>query len=85
MENRPVRLSKPVYELLPYLYIALGLLAFLAAYLWSGRIWADVALGLGLLSTLGGAVLLLRRKDYRDNRARYKGGALQDPDDFKKP
>jgi hypothetical protein len=78
MENRTVRLSRPLYELLPYLYIVAGLLGFGGAYLLAGRIWSDVALVLGIVCVLAGLVILLKRRDYRANRARYSGGSLED-------
>ncbi len=85
MENRTVRLSKPLYELLPYFYIGAGLLGFLGAHLLAGKIWSDIALVVGIVCVLGGAVLLLRRKDYRDSRSRYSGGSLDSGGDDNKP
>lgn len=79
MENRTVRLSKPIYELIPYVYIASGLAAAAGSYfLGSGGIWAEIVLVLGLLCVVGGAVILLKRRDARDRRSAYKGGALDE-------
>ncbi len=78
MENRTVRLSKPLYELLPYVYIASGLLAVAGSYFLARGIWAEIVLVLGLLCVVGGAVVLLKRRDARDRRSEYKGGALDE-------
>lgn len=78
MENRVVRLSKPLYEILPYIYMLAGALALGASYLLGGTIWADVVLVLGIFCVLGGVVVLLRRRDYRASRAEYPGTSLDD-------
>lgn len=80
-DNPAHRLSKPVYETLPYLYIAAGALGFLGAYLLAGSFWSDVSLVLGIAGVLVGLVLILRRRDYRTNRERYRGGPLDAPID----
>lgn len=71
-----IRLSKPLYEAVPYLYMALGLLLFGVAYHFAGRLVSDFALVFGVLSLLVGLVLLLRRRGYRAARAHYTGGPL---------
>ena len=76
--NRKVRLSKPVYELLPYAYVLAGLLALVGAFFLEKTLWADIVLILGVLCLIGGVVVLLRRRDARANRAEYKGGALDE-------
>jgi hypothetical protein len=70
MEHR--RLSRPLYEGLPWLYIAGGLAALAVSYLLAshGRLSLSVGL-LGLLVLLGGIVVLLRRRDYRELRSHY--------------
>ena len=80
MENRTVRLARPLYELLPWLYIAAGLLGFAGAWLLAGRIWSDISLVLGIACLLGGLVVLLRRREYRTSRARYPGASLEGGD-----
>ncbi len=76
--TRTVRLSKPVYELLPYAYVLAGLLAMIGAYFLDKTLWADVVLILGVLCLIGGVVVLLKRRDARANRAEYKGGAIDE-------
>ncbi len=76
MQNRPVRLSKPVYETLPYAYMLSGLLAVAGSYYLERSWWADVVMVLGVLCLIGGVVVLLKRRDARARRSEYKGGSL---------
>ena len=70
MERR--HLSRPVYEGLPWFYIAFGLAALLASYLLAARGALSLAVGvLGLAALLYGIVVLLRRRDYRELRSQY--------------
>jgi hypothetical protein len=65
------RLSHPIYEGLPWVYLLGGLSALGLSYVVSSSVWS-VTLGLpGLLAVLGGAVVLLRRRGYRRLRAQY--------------
>ena len=77
-ENRVVRLSKPLYETLPYLYILAGLLAIGGSYLLGRNLWSDVVLVFGMFCVLAGVVVLLKRRDYRANRAEYPGSSFDD-------
>jgi uncharacterized membrane protein HdeD (DUF308 family) len=74
MENRTVHLSKPLYELLPYVYLVAGLAAIVCAYFLLQEIVADIVLVLGVVCLLGGVIVLLKRRDARARR--YQGGAL---------
>ena len=65
------RLSRPVYEGLPWLYLLGGLLALIASYFQTSSTLSMV-LGLpGFLALMAGAVVLLRRRGYRRLRAQY--------------
>jgi hypothetical protein len=65
------RLSRPVYESLPWVYLTAGLLALLISYLETSQA-LSVGLGLpGILAVLAGVVVLLRRRGYRRLRAQY--------------
>ena len=66
--------SKPVYESLPYLYIVLGVLFLIAAMYVSYWHWPTICFLVGLLSLVGGLVVLLKRRDHRDpdQRAQQK-------------
>jgi hypothetical protein len=71
MERPPKRLSRPVYEGLPWLYISCGGAASAGSYfLPSGFLSLFIGLG-GIIAILGGVVILLRRRDYRELRSQY--------------
>ena len=80
MKTRVLRLSKPVYELLPWAYILGGLFALIVSYGQRSAV-LSVIVGLpGLVAVLGGLVVLLRRRDYRAMRAHYdRPDALSEP------
>ncbi len=66
------RLARPLYEALPWIYLLCGLAALMASYLLKGSGFVSAAIGLpGLVATLGGIVVLLRRRGYRKMRADY--------------
>ncbi|HEV2702020.1 MAG TPA: hypothetical protein VGV09_10345 [Steroidobacteraceae bacterium] len=65
------KLSRPVYEGLPWVYLLGGMAAVLASYFQTSEALSMV-LGLpGLLAVLAGVVVLLRRRGYRRLRAQY--------------
>jgi hypothetical protein len=69
------RLARPLYEALPWIYLLCGLAALTASYLTKGSGVMSAVIGLpGLVATLGGIVLLLRRRGYRKMRADYLEG-----------
>jgi hypothetical protein len=72
-----MRLSKPVYESLPYAYMGLGAGALVFSYYWREPLWSDVIVGVGLLAFVCGLVLVLKRRDYRIQKRRY-GAALEE-------
>jgi hypothetical protein len=71
-------ISRPLYELLPYLYMLLGAVLLAAAWLVELPLWPSIFLAIGALSLLGGLVLWLRRKDYRAKQAEYDSRSLDD-------
>jgi hypothetical protein len=65
------RLSRPVYEVLPWAYLLGGLVALIASYFQTSSTLSAV-LGLpGFQGLMAGAVVLLRRRGYRRLRAEY--------------
>jgi nitrate reductase gamma subunit len=67
-----MHLSRPMYEGLPWLYIGGGLAALAGSYLLGDTHAVSLLAGLaGLAAVLGGIVVLLRRRDYRDLRSQY--------------
>ncbi len=66
-----MRLSRPVYESLPYLYMGLGLGVLGFSFYWREPPWSDALILAGLLLVVGGLVLVLRRRDYRIQKRRY--------------
>lgn len=79
MNNRTLRLSRPLYETLPYVYMLAGVLAIVGSYFVLSRgFWADVVLVLGVFCLVGGTVILLKRRDFRASRAEYSGGSLDE-------
>jgi Flp pilus assembly protein TadB len=71
MERR--QLSRPVYEGLPWFYMAFGLLALIASYLLAAHGTLSFLAGVvGLIVLVYGMVVLLRRRDYRALRSEYR-------------
>jgi hypothetical protein len=71
-------ISRPLYELLPYLYMLVGTVLLTAAWLVEVQLWPSVFLAVGALSLMAGLVLWLRRKDYRAKQAEYDSRSLDD-------
>ncbi|TLZ34919.1 MAG: hypothetical protein E6K24_12555 [Gammaproteobacteria bacterium] len=57
---------------MPWFYISFGIVALIASYLLAARGALSLTVGLlGFLTLLGGIVVLLRRRDYRQLRSEY--------------
>jgi hypothetical protein len=71
-------LAKPVYELMPYLYIIAGAALLTLAWLMVSPLWPTVFLIAGCISLLAGLTLWLRRRDYRTTQSQYNQRSLDD-------
>ena len=63
-------LPRPVYESLPYYYIAFGVAAGLASFNLDRWYWPEIVGACAALSVITGLVLWLKRRDYRQSRSR---------------
>ena len=74
-----MRLTRPVYESLPYLYMAIGGLAILLFYVDPVVSRAVVAFVIGVIVETAALTLLLRRQDYRALSREYSGETIDFP------
>ncbi|MFO7287291.1 MAG: hypothetical protein LOD94_13185 [Gammaproteobacteria bacterium] len=63
-------LSKPLYEALPFVYMAAGLAAVIVGFVLELEAWSSMLVVVGLCALTGGLVLCLKRRDYRSSRSR---------------
>jgi len=63
-------LNKPLYEALPFVYMAAGLAAVIVGFVLELEAWSPTLVVAGLCALTGGLVLLLKRRDYRSSRSR---------------
>jgi hypothetical protein len=74
-----MRLARPVYESLPYLYTAIGGLAIFLFYLDPVDVRGVVAFVIGLVVETAALTLILRRQDYRALSREYSGETIDLP------
>ena len=74
-----MRLARPVYESLPYVYMAIGGLAIFLFYLDPVGPRAVIAFVLGIVVETAALTLLLRRQDYRALSREYSGETIDLP------
>jgi hypothetical protein len=79
MEVLSMRLARPVYESLPYVYMALGGLAIFLFYVDPVGPRAVIAFVLGVVVETAALTLLLRRQDYRALSREYSGETIDLP------
>lgn len=74
-----MRLARPVYESLPYVYMAIGGLAIFVFYLDPVETRAVIAFVIGIIVETAALTLLLRRQDYRALSREYSGETIDLP------
>jgi hypothetical protein len=72
-------LPKSIYESLPYLYGALGLMFLTASWIWTTGTASMLLLMTGSGLLLVSMMLWLRRKDFRDTQRQYNRRSLDEP------
>jgi hypothetical protein len=68
-----MRLARPVYESLPFIYAVIGGIAIFLSYLNPEGFAGKAAFLIGLLAETAALTLFLRRQDYRALRREYNG------------
>jgi hypothetical protein len=58
-------LSKPVYEALPYYYVALGVIALVARIYMDWWYWPTICLAIGVLGIGSGVAVWFKRRSHR--------------------
>jgi len=71
-----MRLSKPLYESLPLLYVVIGTAAIAIAYFEPERIRSVVAFVIGLLAAIAALTIFLHRQDRRALSREYRSDNL---------
>ena len=71
-------IARPIYELIPYVYMAVGAGLIAAAWFLTTDTVPGILAALGSISLLAGIVLWLRRKDYRTRQSEYNSHSLDD-------
>jgi hypothetical protein len=71
-------IARPIYELLPYVYMTVGLALLGAAWVVETQTLPSVLMVVGSLSLMAGLVLWLRRRDYRTRQSEYNSRSLDD-------
>jgi hypothetical protein len=74
-----MRVSRPLYESLPYAYIVIGVAAVIASFAWRVEDWSGILAIFGIVAIVGGLVLVLRRRDYRIQQRHY-GAEFEEED-----
>ena len=78
-----MRLARPVYESLPFIYAAIGGAAIFLFYLNPLGYAGKAAFLIGLLAETAALTLFLRRQDYRALSREYNGEIIELPSNLK--
>jgi hypothetical protein len=79
MEVATMRLARPVYESLPYVYLGIGALAIFVFYLDPSGLGAVIAFAIGVIAATAALTLLLRRRDFRELSREYPAETIDYP------
>jgi hypothetical protein len=71
-------IARPVYEALPYVYMAIGIALIASAWCVDVQSLPSVLIVAGGLSVVGGLVLWMHRRDYREKQAEYDNRSLDE-------
>ncbi|HEX4151521.1 MAG TPA: hypothetical protein VHY75_04860 [Steroidobacteraceae bacterium] len=74
-----MRLSRPVYETLPLIYVAIAVVAWLIAYLDPQSARSIIAFVIGMLAAIAALTVFLHRQDYRAQSREYNGETIELP------
>lgn len=58
-------IPKPVYESVPYFYMAAGVCSLIASVYLNFSYWPTLCFAVGISCLVAGVVVLLRRRDFR--------------------
>jgi len=72
-----MRLSRPIYESLPLIYMIIGALAIIVFYLDPPGIGGTVAFVIGFCAEIAALTLFLRRLDHRTLSREYSGETIE--------
>jgi hypothetical protein len=74
-----MRLARPVYESLPYVYMAIGGFSIFLFYIGEDGLGTKIAFVIGVVAETAGLTLYLRRQDYRALSREYPGQTIDFP------
>lgn len=62
--------SKPIYESLPFFYLAVGVITLMASMYLNHWYWPTICFVVGISTLVGGLVVFLKRRDFRQQDQR---------------
>jgi hypothetical protein len=74
-----MRLSRPLYESLPLIYVAVGVAGIVIAYFDPARVRSIISFGIGLLAGVAALTVFLHRQDHRALSREYSGETIDLP------
>jgi hypothetical protein len=74
-----MRLSRPVYETLPLIYVAIAVVAWLIAYFDPISPRSIIAFIIGIAAAVGALTIFLHRQDCRAQSRQYNGETIKYP------